>query len=179
MEDFVFNVTGNQTIAREKMIAYLNTGTAESPVWSPMGRRSPSSDVEYDWQEETTTDILGNKYTSMEKPTMTQTFDPWDLAGGDAAQAKIVNLGIVQQDSQALTSQDMLIAHFYLNSGDEVVAHFAERYDACMVKPTSLGGDGGGNLGMSTDVTYGGTRTVGTVTKTAEGVVTFTPATAA
>ena len=178
MADYKLNVTGNQTIAREMMIAYLNTGEKETPKWSPMGKRSTSSDVEYDWQEETTTDILGHKYTSMKKPTMTQSFDAWDLAGGDEAQAKIINLGIVQQDAQALTNQDMMIAHYYLNTEGDVVAHFAERYDACMVKPVSLGGDGGGNLGMPTDVTYGGTRTVGTVSKTADGVVNFNPATA-
>lgn len=175
MADYVLNVTGSQTIAREMMIAYLNTGTADAPVWSPMGKRTPNSDIEYDWQEETITDINGHKYTSMKKPTMTQSFDEWDLAGGDAAQAKILNLGIVQQDAHALTNQDMMIAHYYLNSGDEVVAHFAERYDACMVKPTGLGGSGGGNLGIPTDVTYGGNRTVGSVARDEAGNVTFTP----
>lgn len=176
--NYVFNVTGSQTIAREMMIAYLNTGTAEAPVWSPMGRRSTDSDVEFDWKEETIQDILGNIYTSMKKPTLTQSFDAWDLAGGDAAQQRIVNLAFVKQDPQALTNQDMMIAHYYLNSENEPVAHFAERYDACMVKPASLGGAGGGNLGMPTDVTYGGNRTVGTAAKAEDGTVTFTPAAA-
>ena len=174
-DNYVFGAKGNQTIAREMMIAYLNTGTKDAPVWSPMGKRATSSDLEFDWQEETSQDILGNTYTSMKKPTITQSFDPWDLAGGDAAQQHIANLAIVAQDPQALTNMDMMIAHNYLNKENEVVAHFAERYDACMVKPTSLGGDGGGNLSMPTDVTYGGTRTIGAVS-VADGVVTFTPA---
>jgi len=42
-----------------------------------------------------------------------------------------------------------------------------------MVKPSGLGGEGGGNIGMPVDVTYGGERTVGTVTKGAGGSVTF------
>ena len=40
---------------------------------------------------------------------------------------------------------------------------------------TSIGGDGGGTLNIATEITYGGTRTLGTVAKGANGAVTFTP----
>jgi hypothetical protein len=63
---------------------------------------------------------------------------------------------------------DMLIVHLY--------AGFGERYTGCMVKPSSLGGEGGGNVGMPLDITYGGERTIGTASVTG-GVVTFTPET--
>ena len=66
---------------------------------------------------------------------------------------------------------DMMIAHLYAGATDDEA--FAERYSACCVKPTGLGGSGGGSLGMPIDVTYGGTRTTGTA-KVANGVVTFT-----
>ena len=42
-----------------------------------------------------------------------------------------------------------------------------------MVKPSSLGGEGGGNIGMPIDVTYGGKRTTGTAA-VSDGTVTFT-----
>lgn len=42
-----------------------------------------------------------------------------------------------------------------------------------MVKPSSLGGEGGGFIGMSIDVTLGGTRTVGTAAISGN-TVTFT-----
>ena len=112
----------------------------------------------------------------MKKPTMTQGFDPWDLDGGDAAQQKIYQLAVVEQNAQALTNMDVMIAHFYSGSKE---AAFAERYASCMVKPSSLGGEGGGNLGMPVDVTYGGDRTVGTVSKGADGAITFSPGTSA
>ena len=44
-----------------------------------------------------------------------------------------------------------------------------------MVKPTGLGGAGGGTLTMPIDVTFGGTREVGTASVSADGVITFTP----
>lgn len=166
MADYAFNTTPGQTIARELLIAYLNTGDNTTPVWSPIGKRVTDSSAEYDWGEETSQDILGSNWTSMKKPVITQSFDPWELDGSDEAQKKIWDLAVVKQDAQALTNQDMLIVHHYAN--------FAERYESCMVKPTGLGGEGGGNIGMPIDVTYGGTRTVGSVT-VAGGKVTFSP----
>ena len=48
-----------------------------------------------------------------------------------------------------------------------------------MVKPTSLGGEGGGFVGMPFDVTLGGPRTTGTAAIGSNGAITFTPDSAA
>ena len=39
MADLEFNTASGQTVDRELLIAYLNTGTTSAPVWSPLGRR--------------------------------------------------------------------------------------------------------------------------------------------
>lgn len=163
---YQFNTTPGETIARELLVAYLNTGTTDEPVWSAIGKRVEDSSAEYDWQESSGQDILGTTRTSLKKPVITQTFEPCDLDGGDAAQMKIWKLAVVEQNAQALAAMDMLIVHLY--------AGFGERYTGCMVKPSSLGGEGGGNVGMPLDITYGGERTIGTASVTG-GVVTFTP----
>lgn len=168
MADLTFNTEAGKTIARELLIAYLNTGDAENPVWSPVGKRVEDSETEYDWSTETKRDILGATYGRMKKPVITQTFDPCELDGGDAAQVKLWNIAVKDQDAQALANQDMLIVHFYAGQ------NFAERYESCMVEITGLGGEGGGDITMPITVTYGGTRTVGTATKSASGDVTFT-----
>lgn len=171
MPDIEFNTTAGQTIARQLLIAYLNTGTAEKPVWSAFGKRVEDSDEEMDWSQETVQDILGNTWTTMKKPVITQSFDPIPLDAGDPAAVKLWNLGVKDQDAQALANQDMLIAHFYADSGAN---NFAERYSGCAIAVTRIGGEGGGNLEISTDITYGGERTLGSVTQSA-GSVTFTP----
>lgn len=171
MADLEFNTASGQTVDRELLIAYLNTGTASAPVWSPLGSRVTDSSMEYDWQEESNKDILGTTRSTMKKPIITQTFDPCDLDAGDAAVLKIWNLAVKEQNVAALTNQDMLIVHLYAGTKD--TAAFAERYSACMVKPSSLGGEGGGFVGMPMDITYGGARTVGTAAVSA-GTVTFT-----
>lgn len=170
--DLEFNTKPGETVARELLVAYLNTGTNAAPAWSPIGKRVEDSSEEMDWSEETKQDILGSTYTTMKKPTITQTFDPCELDADDEAQKKIWNLAVREQNAQALSNQDMLIVHLY--AGVEGAA-FAERYESCMVKPTGLGGEGGGNIGMPIDVTYGGKRTVGTATRSDGNVVTFTP----
>ena len=163
MADLEFNTTPGQTVAREMLIAYLNTATTtpeETPEWSPVGKRVEDSSIEFDWQTETKGDIFGDTYTTGKKATKTQTFDPFELDGADKAQQKIWNLAIKENNVNALLNQDMLIVHLY--AGTPNTAVFAERYSACSVLPTGLGGEGGGSIGMPIEVTYGGTRTTGT-----------------
>lgn len=167
MADLKFTTPAGQTIDRELLIAYGNYGSAEAPKWGPLGSHVTDSSIEYDWSDESSQDILGVTHTTMKKPIMKQTFDPAPLDAGDGYQNKIWNLAIKDQDPAALCAQDFLIVHTYAN--------FAERYSSCMVKPTGLGGEGGGNISMPYEVTYGGTRTLGTATKAADGTVTFTP----
>ena len=175
MADMSFNTTAGAVVERKLLILYLNTGTATEPVWSPIGKRVEDSSQEFDWSEETKQDILGSTYTTMKKPIITQTFDTCELDAGDEAQKKIWNLAIVKQDNNALSNMDMLIVHLYAGTANTAV--FAERYESCMIKPTGLGGEGGGSIGMPIDVTYGGKRTIGTASVSA-GTVTFTPASA-
>ena len=160
MAEYTFTTAAGQTVARELLLAYLNTGTSSAPVWSVIGKRVEDSSEEYDWSAERKKDILGDTYGTMKKPVITQSFD--------AAQQKIWKLAVVDQDAMALAAMDMLIVHTY--------AGFAERYESCMVEATGLGGEGGGSVGMPINVTYGGKRTIGTATKGTSGAIEFTPA---
>lgn len=174
MADMTFVTAENQTVSRNLLVLYLNTGTKDAPAWSPIGKRVEDSSMELDWQRETKKDILNNTYSSMKDPIITQSFDPWELANGDKAQLFIWNKAIRDHDAAALANMDMLIVHLYAGAKD---AAFAERYESSSVETTGLGGAGGGSVGMPITVTFGGTRTVGSA-KVANGEVTFTPETA-
>ena len=171
MADLTFNTTSGQTIKRELLIAYINTGSAGTPTWSAVGKRVEDSSMDIDWGEETKQDILGDVYTTLKKPVITQTFDPVELDAGDSAAVAVWNKAFHDQDYTALAAMDMLIVHFYAGAA---ATPFAERYSACAVRPTGLGGEGGGTISMPFDVTYGGTRTTGTASKNAStGAITF------
>lgn len=168
MADLTFNTTAGAVVERKLLILYLNTGTNQSPTWSRIGKRVEDSSMEYDWGEESKTDIFGETYTTMKSPVITQTFDPCELDAGDTAQVKIWNMAIKDQDVAAMTNNDMLVVHTYAGTANTAV--FAVRYSSCMVKPSGLGGSS--NVGMPIDVTFGGSRTKGTAAVNA-GVVTF------
>ncbi len=170
MADMTFNTPPGQTIGRELLIAALNTGSTESPIWSPVGRRVEDSSASYDWSFESSQDIFGVTRSKGKKPTITQTFEPWELDADDEAQKKIWNLAVREQNVRALMSQDMLIVHMYAG---ETSKFFAERYKSCSVLPSDLGGAGGGSVGMAIEVTYGGERVTGTA-KVVDGTITFT-----
>ena len=171
MADINFNTVEGQTIAWEMLVLLLNVATKDSPDWQVIGTRVESSDMEYDWQRESKKDITGNTYTTMKKPIVTQSFDPWEMVAGDKALEYIWNKGIKDQDAQAMANCDTLVIHKYAGQS------WAERNDASSVEITRVGGDGGGNMTISATVTYGGKRTLGTATTT-NGVTTFAPDTA-
>ena len=168
-----FNTPEGQTIARELLVLYLNTGTSATPTGSPIGKRVEESSAEYDWSENTSQDILGNTHSTMKKPIVTESFDGVKLSQGDAAYEKIWTEGIKNQNPQALTNLDLLLVHLY--AGTANTAAFAERYPSSMVRPTSIGGEGGGDIEMPLEATFGGQRVTGTASMS-DGVPTFTPA---
>lgn len=171
MADLTFNTTAGKTINRELLIAYLNTGTSETPVWSALGQRVEDSSSEYDWDTDTTRDILGNTWGTMKKPVITQEFDPVKLDSGNTAYVKLWNIAIKDQDFTSLSAQDVLLVHYYTST-----SNFAERYPGSMIEITGLGGEGGGDIEMPFTITFGGERVTGTAAKGTGGVVTFTPA---
>lgn len=169
--DLTFNTAAGAVVARKMLLLFLNTGSSETPVWSVIGKRVEDSSMEYDWSDESKTDILGDTYTTMKEPIITQTFDPCELDSGDTAQVKIWNQSIKDHDVAAMCNNDLLVAHTY--AGTASTAVFAERYPSSAVKPSGLGGSN--NVGMPIDVTFGGERSVGTASVSG-GNVTFTAA---
>lgn len=172
MADFDFKTKNGETVDRELLLTCLNTGTAETPVWSPLGSRTTDSSIENDWSTSSETDILGKTRTTMKKPVKTQSLDPLPLDGGDAAITKLHELAEIEENVAALCNLDMLIVYLYMENSTGGV--FAKRYNACAVEASSLGGEGGGNINMPINVTFGGDMTKGTATKGADGSITFT-----
>lgn len=167
-----FTTPPGQTVDRKLYLCCGNSGTYAAPVWGKMGKRVEDSSAEMDWSEESKQDILGGTYSTMKTPIVSQTFDPCELDSGDEYQKHIWKLAVAKHDAAALCSQDLLLIHLYAT--DEEGNAFAERYPTSMVKPSSLGGEGGGNLSMPVDVTFGGTREIGYASVGQDGTITFT-----
>lgn len=162
--------TAGKRATRELLVTYLNVATYESPKWAPLGRTSSDSSIERDWSVDTKTGIYGEVFTNAKKPVKTQSFSDNDIIAGDDVQNHLLDIAVVKEDVAEIVNQDVLIAHLYLTDSSD--KPFAERYPSSAVVMTTTGGEGGGMLVSDIDVTYGGTREVGTVTSTG-GTVTF------
>lgn len=173
MKKYTFSTPPGQSIDRKLYLCCGNYGSANDPEWGRIGKHVEDSSAEMDWGEETKKNILGDTWTTMKTPVITQPFDPSDLDSGDKYQEHIWNLAVVEQNAAELCNQDLLRIHMY--AVDENKQPFAERFHSSMVKPTGLGGAGGGNLTMPIDVTFGGEREIGTVTIDSNKKITFTP----
>lgn len=169
-EAAAFNLTSGQSAQRELMLCYANTGTSAAPVWEVMGYGVEDSSIEFNFDEETKTDILGNTTTTLGKPQPRQSFEPCEIREGSALQLKIYNALRYGRYSE-LAAMDMLVVHKYVGAAG---AFEAERYPTSAVIPQSIGGSK--NLEFPFDVVYGGAKTVGTAAIATDGVVTFTPA---
>ena len=167
MAELKFNTPAGNTVARKMLILFMNTGSKEVPKWSAIGRRVENSSMEFDWGEESTTDIFGSTYTKYKPPVITQTFEPCDLDSADEALQKIWNQAIKDQDTGAMSNNDLLVVHTYVGVADTAV--FAERYPSSAIRPSGLGGSA--NVGMPINVTFGGTREVGTAAISDDGVI--------
>lgn len=162
------SLNNGETAVREHLLLYANTGTDSEPVWSIIGRHVESSDMEYDYSKEDKKDIVGNTYSELKKPIVTQTFDSIPVMGGDPVIEKIYT-NTRNQDISAMTQNDLLVIHRFAGADG---AYEAERYKASTILCTRQGGDGGGFLTYGLDVTFGGDHVLGTAS-IADATVTF------
>lgn len=177
MAEYKYNINtpAGQTVERKQYKVYGNTGTYESPEWHVIGRRVEDSGAENDWGGETINDVVGDTYSTAQTPITTQSFDSCPIDAGDAYQAKLVQLSVVERNAQALANQDLLRVHLYLTDSEGNA--FAERFPSSMVLPSGPAGAGGGSLTMPVEITFGGERETGSVKPPAtnSGTVVFTP----
>ena len=174
MPNATFNTPDGQSIAREMLVCFLNTGSYASPTWNPIGTSVDNSDMNLDWSVESSQDILGNVNVSMKTPVVTQSFDGVELREGDPAYEYIWTNGVQNHDAQTMSACDVMIAHLYAGTS---ATPFAERYPKSAIAPTSIGGEGGGVINMPFDLTCGGEREVGTCAQDAQtGAYSFTKA---
>lgn len=168
-EATAFNLAAGTKAERKLMITYVNVGTSGSPEWEALGAGVEDSSIEFNFEEDTKTDILGKTSTTIAKPQRRQTLDPCTLQEGSDLQIKLYNI-IRHERWSELANFDMLVVHYYVGATGSFEA---ERFAGSAINPQSLGGSG--TLDMPIEVIYGGTHTLGTAANAA-GVVTFTAA---
>lgn len=160
-----YSIAGNsgESPIRDQLVTYLNTGTSETPVWSPVGRTVEESAIDLDYSENSKTDIFGTVWNTVQKPKMEQEFSDSNLLAGDAVMNRVLDLCVVQKNMAEVQNQDCLIVYLFLQ--DSSGKAFAERYPNSTVLMNSIGGSGGEKAVAGIKVSYGGDRVTGTFDK--------------
>ena len=133
--------------------AYVAVSGATAPTWAPntyytkttssiyrafCGTRTEDSSIEYNSEIETTTDILGNNYTDLQKTQPEQTFDASPVIGGDELKALLNDIRRRNALSELQQFTVYIITAFV---GDATNGYATERHEDCSITFDSIGGD--------------------------------------
>lgn len=164
-----FNLKNGQRAERKLLITvaeWTQTGS-ESPVREILGTRTEDSSIEYNADISTTTDILGNNYTDLNKTQPQQDFDPYLILGGSKLGAFLNDIRRRNALSE-LNDFTIYVITAFSGTGSK---YDAEKHTGCTITYNSIGGDTNVNFPIS--VYFSNKITLGTVNKLADDF-TFT-----
>lgn len=149
---------------------YIPVTGSSAPTWAAntyysatqerelLGTRTEDSSIEYNPDIETSTDILGNNYTDINKTQPQQDFDPFLVLGGSKLGAKLNDIRRRNALSELSQFTVYIITAFV---GDSTNGYEAEKQVDCTIAYNSMGGDSNVNFPIS--VYYSNKTTTGTV----------------
>lgn len=162
-----FNLDNGQRAERKLLITVAEWDESGTPVREVLGTRTEDSSIEYNADISTTTDILGNNYTDINRTQPQQDFDPYLVLGGSKLGAKLNDIRKRNALSELNAFTMYIITAFVGTAG----AYEAEKHDDCTITYNSFGGDSNVNFPIS--VYFSNKITNGTVDKLADDF-TFT-----
>ena len=164
-----FNLANGQRAERKLLITVAEWMEGTSQVREILGTRTEDSSIEYNADIETTTDILGNNYTDLNRTQPQQDFDPYLILGGSKLGAKLNDIRKRNALSELSQFTLYIITAFV---GNSTSGYEAEKHVDCTIAYNSMGGDANVNFPIS--VYFSNKITNGTVDKLADDF-TFTP----
>ena len=162
-----FNLNPGQRAERKLLITVAEWQEGGSAVREILGTRTEDSSIEYNSDIETTTDILGNNYTDLNKTQPEQQFDPFLILGGSKLGALLDDI----RSRNALSELQMFTMYIITAYKGTAGAYECERHTDCTITYDSIGGDLKVNFPIT--VHFSNKITKGTVDKLASDF-TFT-----
>lgn len=176
----IFTETTNSTIARKSLVTYVNVGTPQAPEWYALGYHCDDSSISIEMDSDTSTDILGNTFTDVGSPQLSQDLDPFPITTGtndskNKFMQKIHDLRMVGDYTKFSNAFDCLIVYFYAgkDEGGGTIKYDAQRYPESTITLGDFGGSADSPLSQGITINYGGQMEVGYVTKDGEGKITY------
>ena len=171
-----FNLNDGQRAERKLLVTVAEweeptdgtTGTEK--VRELLGRRTPDSSIEYNVDQEDSTDVLGINYTDVNKTQPTQSFDPFLILGGSRLGAYLND--IRRRNALSELTGAFTIYEIDLFIGDDTNGYEATKQEECTITYESIGGES--NVNFPITVHFSNKITTGKVDKFGIDFV-FTP----
>ena len=162
-----FNLADGQRAERKLLITVAEWRDPEGDITIDgvkysreiLGRRTEDSSIEYNADISTTTDILGNNYTDLNKTQPQQSFDPFLVLGGSKLGALLNDIRRRNALSELNQFRLYIITAFVGQAG----SYDAELHTDCSIIYNSIGGDT--NVNFPIDAYFSNKITTGTVDK--------------
>lgn len=162
-----FNLNPGQRAERKMLITVAewtdSSGQTPSQEREILGTRTEDSSIEYNSDIATTTDILGNNYTDLNKTQPQQSFDPFMILGGSKLGELLNNIRRRNALSELQQFTIYVITAFISSGSGASLAYEAEKHTDCTITYDSIGGDV--NVNFPITVHFSNKITTGTVNK--------------
>ena len=161
-----FTLNEGQRAERKRLITVAEwiegTNTQKRQI---LGTRTEDSSIEYNSDIETTTDILGNNYTDLNKTQPEQAFDPSPIVGGTTSYLHAYLNDIRRRNALSeLSGFTIYVITQFIDEGTGTThAYQAEKHTGCTITYDSIGGDT--NVNFPFTVHFSNNITTGTVDK--------------
>lgn len=162
-----FNLKPGQRAERKLLLTVAEWQEDGTAVREILGTRTEDSSIEYNSEIETTTDILGNNYTDLNKTQPEQAFDPFLILGGSKLGALLDDI----RSRNALSELQQFTMYIITAYKGSAGAYECEKHTDCTITYDSIGGDV--NVNFPITVHFSNKITKGTVDKLADDF-TFT-----
>ncbi|MDR1940032.1 MAG: hypothetical protein LBQ40_04475 [Clostridiales bacterium] len=173
----VFNLTERDRAERKLLVTAVNVapfGAAYSttPIWEVIGADIEDSSVELNPDIITTTDILGETSTFVNKLQPKQSFTPNVIRGNYKLAERLHDI-IARNALTEFSKFEVLLIRVYIGASG---AYQAEKQTDCTIVPTSIGGSA--TLDMPIEISFSNNKTLGTVNAYKRfDTIVFTPET--
>lgn len=165
VNSFKYDTSIDGDIKRKYLAHYVNTGTTTTAKWEILGYKVEDASVEFNWEEETVTDITGATYKSITKSEPTLTLDGYIMNTKSTFLDTISKIAIRDAYNE-FSNFEILSVYYWLTkegTGESSTTYLAKKEENCNIVPTSIGGQG--YVRISPTITLSNKATWGTVSQ--------------
>lgn len=155
-------ITGD--VERKYLAHYVNIADkvaegTQTYNWELLGYKVADASVEFNWDEETVTDITGATYKTIKKSEPEMTLDGYIINKKSTFLEKLTKKAIRNAYTE-FADNDILTVYFWLSKDGKYLAKMEK---GCSIVPSSIGGEG--NVGITPVITFSNKATFGSVDK--------------